>query len=165
MRFLLSSPKLELLLVLMDSLTMLQSLFSWITQCSTAINLKGFLMRSLIIHRCLLHSSEKGAMDETRKLYELNAMLDAEESLMRQKSRVLWLKNGDRKTRTIWAALSERRARKTLRSIKDDNGHMVNGETSIKAAAVSHFQNILRQIRSCNVNSNFQFERVLTEDQ
>ena len=124
MRFLLSSPKLELLLVLMDSLTMLQSLFSWITQCSTAINLKGFLMRSLIIHRCLLHSSEKGAMDETRKLYELNAMLDAEESLMRQKSRVLWLKNGDRKTRTIWAALSERRARKTLRSIKDDNGHM-----------------------------------------
>lgn len=41
-------------------------------------------------------------MDETRKLDELiNAMLDAEEFLMRQKSRVLWLKNGDRKTRTI----------------------------------------------------------------
>ena len=47
-----------------------------------------------------------------------------------------------------------------LRSIKDDNGHMVNGETSIKAAAVYHFQNILGQIRSCNVNSNFKFERV-----
>lgn len=30
--------------------------------------------------------------------------------------------------------LPYRRARKTLRSIKDDNGHMVNGETSIKAA-------------------------------
>lgn len=49
MRFWLSSPKLEFLLVLMDSLTMPQSLFSWITQCSTAINLKGLLMRSLII--------------------------------------------------------------------------------------------------------------------
>lgn len=92
-------------------------------------------------------------------------MLDAEESLMRQKDRVLWLKNGDRKKRTICAALSERRARNTLRSIKDDNGHMVKGETSIKAAAVSHFQNILGQIRSCNVNSNFKFERVLAEDQ
>ena len=46
--------------------------------------------------------NEQAAMDETRKLYELlNAMLDAEEFLMRQKSRVLWLKNGDRKTRTI----------------------------------------------------------------
>lgn len=44
--------------------------------------------------------NEQAAMDETRKLYELlNAMLDAEEFLMRQKSRVLWLKNGDRKTR------------------------------------------------------------------
>lgn len=42
---------------------------------------------------------------------------------------------------------------------------MVNGEKRIKAAAVSHFQNILRQIRSCNVNSNFKFFRVLTEDQ
>lgn len=54
---------------------------------------------------------------------------------------------------------------KTLRSIKSDNDRMVNAETSIKAAAVSKFQNILGQIRSCNVNSNFQFERVLTEDQ
>lgn len=46
--------------------------------------------------------NEQAAIDETRKLYELfNAMLDAEEFLMRQKSRVLWLKNGDRKTRTI----------------------------------------------------------------
>lgn len=33
------------------------------------------------------------------------------------------------------------------------------------ASRLSHFQNILGQIRSCNVNSNFQFERVLTEDQ
>ena len=38
--------------------------------------------------------------------------------------RNIGLKNGDRKKRTICAALSERRARKTLRSIKDDNGHM-----------------------------------------
>lgn len=51
------------------------------------------------------------------------------------------------------------------RSIKEDNGHMEHGGTSIKAAAVSHFQNILGQIRSCNVNFFFQFERVLTEDQ
>ena len=44
--------------------------------------------------------NEQAAIDETRKLYELiNAMLDAEEFLMRQKSQVLWLKNGDRKTR------------------------------------------------------------------
>ena len=37
-------------------------------------------------------------------------------------------------------------------SLKMTTGHMDNGETSIKPAAFSHFQNIFVQIRSCIIN-------------
>lgn len=61
---------------------------------------------------------EKGASSELEKA------LDIEESFLRQKSRAIWLREGERNSRFFQAG---RRARKTILKLQDSDGLEVRG--------------------------------------
>lgn len=53
---------------------------------------------------------------------DLNDLLDSEEIFWNQRSRVQWLKEGDRNTKFFHHRASERRKKSTILGIRDENG-------------------------------------------
>uniref|UniRef100_A0A2N9J2G5 Zinc knuckle CX2CX4HX4C domain-containing protein n=1 Tax=Fagus sylvatica TaxID=28930 RepID=A0A2N9J2G5_FAGSY len=64
-----------------------------------------------------------GSLDRIRKLKaEVNFLLEREERLWRQRSRVMWLSEGDRNTRYFHGRASQRRRRNKILGLKDEDG-------------------------------------------
>ncbi|GAV92494.1 Exo_endo_phos domain-containing protein [Cephalotus follicularis] len=66
-----------------------------------------------------------------------------EEAFFKQKSRVLWLKEGDSNTAFFHRVVKVRQSRNHLVRIKDDNDSWVLAEAEIAQIGVNHFSNIL----------------------
>ena len=75
-------------------------------------------------------------------LKELSTALKAEEMFWRQKSRVLWLREGDRNSKYFHALVKQRRARNRLTQLLDGNGNVVEDEEGLVAIATSYFRQI-----------------------
>ena len=75
-------------------------------------------------------------------LKELSNALKAEEMFWRQKSRVLWLREGDRNSKYFHALVKQRRARNSITQLLDENGNMVEDEEGLVAIATSYFRQI-----------------------
>lgn len=105
--------------------------------------------------------NERLAEEEIIKLDELNQALDTEEAFFKQKARVSWLKDGDRNTKNFHATLTERRARKTIRRIKDESGTMLTREANIKRQAELYFINLVGT--ASRVEGLFQPARLLSD--
>ena len=75
-------------------------------------------------------------------LKELSTDLKAEEMFWRQKSRVLWLREGDRNSKDFHAFVKQRRARNRITQLLDDNGNVVEDEEGLVAIATSYFRQI-----------------------
>ena len=60
----------------------------------------------------------------------------------RQKSRVLWLREGDRNSKYFHALVRQRRARNRITQLLDDNGNVVGDEEGLVAIATSYFRQI-----------------------
>jgi len=67
------------------------------------------------------------------------------EIFWRQKSRVQWLKEGERNTRFFHRSIMASRAHKRISSIKDEGGNILNPHEEIKAMLVQHFQGIANE--------------------
>lgn len=71
--------------------------------------------------------------------------LAEEEIFWKQKSRVKWLKEGDRNTRLFHSSLVQHWARQFIGRIQDDTGSWVEDMPSIQAHAVVFFQRLLSE--------------------
>ncbi|KAK3221978.1 hypothetical protein Dsin_009003 [Dipteronia sinensis] len=115
---------------------MVASLKNWIEFLSTMNGLS-----SLSIHKQPLDNNLK--MRENELINEYSLSLQAEEDLLRQKSRIQWLKAGDCNSSYFFKAINGRHNRSKIHSITGDDGSLIEGDISVKNEAIRHFQNIL----------------------
>ena len=90
-----------------------------------------------------LYSNDDATSEEIADaLKELSTALKAEEMFWRQKSRVLWLREGDRNSKYFHALVKQRRARNRITQLIDENGNVVDDEEGLVAIATSYFRQI-----------------------
>ncbi|KAK3193368.1 hypothetical protein Dsin_024678 [Dipteronia sinensis] len=82
-------------------------------------------------------------MREKKLINDYTLSLQAEEDLLRQKSRIQWLKAGDRNSSYFFKAINGRRNRSKIHSINGDDGSLIEGGIPVKNEVIRHFQNIL----------------------
>ncbi|XP_022549590.1 uncharacterized protein LOC111201644 [Brassica napus] len=75
-------------------------------------------------------------------LKDLSNALKAEEMFWKQKSRVFWLREGDRNTKFFHALTKQRRSRNKITQLQDVNGNIVEDEEGLVAIATSYFRQI-----------------------
>lgn len=73
---------------------------------------------------------------------DLNQAYLEEEIFWKQKSRVMWLRAGDRNTKYFHSVSRTRRTRCTLSAIQDDNGVIHRGHKNIAMVATNYFNNL-----------------------
>ncbi|KAL0003813.1 hypothetical protein SO802_011374 [Lithocarpus litseifolius] len=73
---------------------------------------------------------------------DLNDLLDSEEIFWNQRSRVQWLKEGDRNTKFFHHRASKRKKKYTILGIKDENGTWCDTNETIAGAAIQYFKDI-----------------------
>ena len=73
---------------------------------------------------------------------EINDLLDSEENMWQQRSRVQWLGLGDRNTKYFHSKASERRKKNTITGLMDENGNWCDSTESIAAVTVSYFEKL-----------------------
>ncbi|KAH7863457.1 hypothetical protein Vadar_017734 [Vaccinium darrowii] len=95
-----------------------------------------------------LHS--RGNLQELRNLLRLE--WDKEEMFWRQKSRINWLRQGDRNTSFFHASVLQRRARNRITGIENSAGEWISG----KAEIMSEFQQFFKGLFSANLELNME---------
>ena len=73
---------------------------------------------------------------------EINELLDSEEIMWHQRSKVQWLGLGDPNMKYFHTKASNRRRRNTINSIRDENGNWHESIDGIAEVAVSYFKNL-----------------------
>ena len=73
---------------------------------------------------------------------ELNALLGKEEIMWRQRSRVQWLREGDRNTKFFHVRANQRKRRNGMEGLFDHNGQWVTGQKDIAQVTVQYFHSI-----------------------
>ncbi|GKV15133.1 hypothetical protein SLEP1_g25935 [Rubroshorea leprosula] len=81
-----------------------------------------------------------GTMEALEK--ELNNWQRKEEVLWKQRSRVQWLKEGDRNTAYFHNRASARRKKNHIAALMDDNGTSISDRTGIEAICIKYFKNL-----------------------
>ena len=81
-------------------------------------------------------------------LKKLSDALKAEEIFWKQKSRVFWLRKGDRNTKKIHALTKQRRARNKITQLLDANGNIVEDEEGLVAIDTSYFRQIFESSKA-----------------
>ncbi|XP_050217541.1 uncharacterized protein LOC126668378 [Mercurialis annua] len=88
--------------------------------------------------------------EEERVMYKhLYNQMAWEESIIRQKSRISWIKLGDQNTNFFHRSMIQRQARKKIISIALNNGSICSDPERIKMEIVKHYENT---IGSCSLN-------------
>ncbi|CAA7014948.1 unnamed protein product [Microthlaspi erraticum] len=77
--------------------------------------------------------------EATKKLHEA---LKSEEVFWKQKSRVMWLREGDRNSKFFHAATKQRRARNRIARLKNEQGQLEETEEGIVAVATRYFRHL-----------------------
>ena len=68
-----------------------------------------------------------------------------EELIFKQKSRILWLKEGDQNTSFFFRTMMNRRNRKKITSIQRMDGSVANSDEEVKSEAIDYFKLLLGQ--------------------
>ncbi|KAK8701712.1 hypothetical protein V6N13_020091 [Hibiscus sabdariffa] len=76
---------------------------------------------------------------ELKLLEELEQLLDQEEMLWKHKSRIDWVKFGDRNTRYFHSKAVLRRRRKSICSLRINDGEWCDDESTLREAVVSYY--------------------------
>lgn len=80
--------------------------------------------------------------EELEMKWQLCAAYREEEIYWRQKSRAIWLKEGNRNTKYFHAKTKKRRARNRIIKLKNSMGQLVETEDEIEQVAVEYFSNL-----------------------
>ena len=92
-----------------------------------------------------LYSDDDATTEEiAAALKELTDTLKAEEQFWRQKSRILWLLEGDLNTKFFHAITKQRRASNKITSLLDSAGNLVEEEEKLVAIATSYFRELFQ---------------------
>lgn len=75
-------------------------------------------------------------------MIEIEELLEQEEIHYKQRSRVTWLKNGDRKTQFFQGFASERRKKIFIKRIKNDQWVWLEGTNSLNPHIGDYFTNL-----------------------
>lgn len=73
---------------------------------------------------------------------ELDEVLAREETMWFQRSRALWLKEGDKNTKFFHSKASHRRSRNCIRRLEVDNGRVIQNKEEIAKELTSFFKNL-----------------------
>ena len=73
---------------------------------------------------------------------EINDLLDSEETMWHQRSRVQWMMLGDRNTRYFHSKASDRKRKNAISRIMDENGNWHETKEGIANVAVSYFEKL-----------------------
>ena len=83
------------------------------------------------------YSSQKNLQEQWEEL------CSREEMYWRQKSRELWLQDGDRNTKFFHNSAKQKRTNNTNFHIKDASGTLLTNENLIRSEGVNFFKNLL----------------------
>ena len=90
-----------------------------------------------------LYADDNATAEEiAAALKELSDALKAEEMFWKQKTRVFWLREGDKNTKFFHALTKQRRARNKIAQLKDATRNIVEDEEGLVAIATSYFRQI-----------------------
>ncbi|WZZ62784.1 hypothetical protein YC2023_062891 [Brassica napus] len=110
-------------------------------------------------------NDEVSSEEELELKWRLCAAYREDEIYWRQKSRALWLKEGDRNTKYFHAKTKQRRARNRITKLKNSMGAWVETEEEIEQVAVEYFENIFATSNPSDFETSIRFitERVTNE--
>lgn len=83
--------------------------------------------------------SVKQFQEESKKLTEV---LTQQEVFWKQRSKQLWLKEGDQNSKFFHASAKARRKSNQIRELKDDEGNSVGWDTGLQELMVAYFDNL-----------------------
>jgi hypothetical protein len=96
---------------------------------------------------------------------ELDELLTQEEAWWQQRSRALWLQNGDRNTKFFHMKANQRRKRNNITRIQDNEGHTHYDPHMIEEVFVDYFKHLFASQNLVNVEAATQIvHNQLTED-
>ncbi|KAK8619568.1 hypothetical protein V6N13_135851 [Hibiscus sabdariffa] len=103
-------------------------------------NKKILMARLRGVHQFLdQHRTHSMLKLELKLLKELEQLLDQEEVLWKQKSQLDWVKFGDRNTRYFHSKAALRRRRKSICSLRINDGEWCDDESILRDAAASYY--------------------------
>ena len=73
---------------------------------------------------------------------EMNKLLDAQEVMWRQRSRISWLKHGDKNTSFFHTKASSRYQRNTIQGVLDESGCWQGEEEGIRNSFEEYYRNL-----------------------
>ena len=88
------------------------------------------------------HRPNHKHIEEVRKA--LNCWLDAENTMWHQRSRHLWITDGDRNTSFFHQKASNRKDRNLIRGITDQNGVWQEDDQAVESIVLDYFNSIFR---------------------
>eukprot|EP00253_Pinus_taeda_P023228 PITA_23228 len=126
-------------------------------------------MESLQQKMILEGRTEESISKEGTILGKLEERRKQEEILWRQKSRIKWLREGERNTKFFHQAMIKHRQRNKILSIKDKNGNRVVEQAEIEQVLIDHHKEILREPQADRIHAIQDIcsaiPRLVTEDQ
>ncbi|XP_059068466.1 uncharacterized protein LOC131858981 [Cryptomeria japonica] len=111
-------------------------------------------MLEVLNRNVLQHGLGGKVLDEIRSLRsELDEILAREEVYWRQKSRELWLADGDKNTNFFHASTKMKRVRSRISCIQDSQGNILLDDEDVSREAVKFFKNLLSS-KNIDVSNN-----------
>uniref|UniRef100_A0A803PLN3 Reverse transcriptase domain-containing protein n=1 Tax=Cannabis sativa TaxID=3483 RepID=A0A803PLN3_CANSA len=92
--------------------------------------------------------------------HKQNLLLDKEESFWRQRSRAIWLKEGDKNTKFFHRKASNRKAKNTIKGLVDDKFQWVIGNRKMGKVACDYFKNLYTSNPASNEDLR-EFQRLI----
>lgn len=90
-----------------------------------------------------LYSSDETTTEDTETATKtLHEALKTEKTLWRQKSRIIWLREGDRNSKFFHTTMKQRRAHNRITRLIDDQGRVKESEEGIMAIPTRYFRGL-----------------------
>jgi ribonuclease HI len=126
-----------------ESLRSLQgSLQCWDREVFGSVKKQVRDLRAELEHERQINIRRGPSAKEKELISKLSVVLDREETMERQRSRVAWLREGDRNTEFFQSKARARGRTNSIRSLTDSNGQVVTKQEDLERLACAFYQNL-----------------------